>query len=109
MSSIRNYALNIHNHINRNHQRDNMNQNRRTSDTSDSEFAALFPDSIIVNKRHSDDGTIKFPHTRERKIFSHLLTMHRYIVDHKIINPKYTHTRFHPNEWLLEWNLEEQE
>lgn len=81
-------------------QEERMNQNRRETD---SDFAVLFdtPRTIIP-------GQTKFPHTREHRLFTHLLTAYAYIKEHDIVNPILTHTHYNPNEWRLEWNIEEQ-
>lgn len=82
-----------------------MSQNRRETD---SDFVALFPSDMVVTKKNIAANRIKFPHTKERKIFTHFLTASLYIKDHEIINPVLSHTRYHPNEWTLEWITEEQ-
>lgn len=88
-------------------ERNNMSQNRRESDSA---FAALFPDSMVVAKKNSVSKLNKFPHTKERKRFARLLTAHAYIRDHMIINPILTHRKDISigDEWILEWIKEEQ-
>lgn len=102
MSHIKNYAFNL-----KPKNEDKMNRNRRESDSA---FAALFPDSMVVAKKHIENNTIKFPHTKERKRFIHLLTAHAYIREQEIVNPHLTHHKnaITGDEWVLEWIAEEQ-
>lgn len=107
MSTIKNYALDIDLVSMSERLEKQMNQNRRETD---SDFAALFPDTMVVTKGNVAKQTIKFPHTKERKRFAYLLTAHQYIKENTIINPELTRIKnaITGDEWLLEWILEEQ-
>lgn len=82
-------------------------QNRRETD---SDYMALFPNSLELVRKDTITSKIKFAHTKERKRFNHLLTAHAYIRSENIVNPIVTSERnaITGDVWILEWILEEQ-